>query len=214
MVVVEDNREVNVNRYTHTRLMTDKPTKKKEYDGSTPITGRFSILHEAFVDNIIANIVQYKAYQLAGYKPKSVEVAKAAASRLLTKVNVRLRLAYLRAQLAKKQDITAEKVIKEMAKIGFSNIQDFIESGNEIRDLSELNPSIAAAVESIQSDIRHDSGKSEGYIEKVKIKLHSKLGALNSLAEILKLKDVAGKTDIKILHIAGLDPVGDGLCQP
>ena len=164
-----------------------KPKEKKveEYDGSTPITGRFSIMHEAFVENIIANIVQYKAYQLAGYKTKNNDTAMAGASALIRTPK-----------------------IKEMAKIGFSNIQDFIESGNEIRDLSELNPSIAAAVESIQSDIRHDSGKSEGHVEKVKIKLHSKLGALNSLAEILKLKDVAGKTDIKILHIAGLDPVG------
>ena len=84
-----------------------------------------------------------------------------------------------------KLDLKTEDVIREYMKVGFANIDDFIESGNEIKDLSELDRDILAAVESIQSDIRHDSGDNEGYTEKVKLKLHSKLAALSDLGKHL-----------------------------
>ena len=188
--------------------MTNKATKTAKtdtYDGSTMLR---SVMQEAVLDSILAGTFQTDAYLEHYPTCKSKRVAEAAASRLLSNVRVKARLDYLRRQLAAKTEITAEKVLKEMAKIGFSNIQDFTSRGNAITDISELDPSIAAAIESVQSDIRYDSGRdSEGYTEKVKIKLHSKLGALNSLAEILKLKDVAGKTDIKILQIGGLEPL-------
>ena len=176
-----------------------KTAKTNTYDGSTILTGAYSVMQELFVDNIIAGMVQHKAYQKAGYKTKNDNSAMCCSTKMLQRnAKVIARLAYKRAQLAKKTDITAERVIAEMAKIGFSNIQDFTGQGNAITDISKLDPSIAAAVESVQSDIRYDNGKGEGYIEKVKIKLHSKLGALNSLAEILKLKDVAGKTAVAV----------------
>ena len=187
--------------------MTNKATKTAKtdtYDGSTMLR---SVMQEAVLDSILAGTFQTDAYLEHYPTCKSKRVAEAAASRLLSNVRVKARLDYRRRQLAAKTEITAEKVLKEMAKIGFSNIQDFTGRGNAITDISKLDPSIAAAVESVQSDIRYDNGKGEGYTEKVKIKLHSKLGALNSLAEILKLKDVAGKTDIKILQIGGLEPL-------
>ena len=171
---------------------------KKSYDGSTRLK---SPMQEAFVAKLLEGMPQQTALTEAGYKTKTPEVS---ASRLVRNDKVALRLAYKREQLAKKFDISAERVVAELAKVGFSNIQDFIKEGNNIVDLTQIDRKLVAAVESVQSDIRHDSGDSEGYTEKVKIKLHSKLGALNSLAEILKLKDVAGKTEIKILQIGGL----------
>lgn len=89
-------------------------TEDKEYDGSTMLTGAYAVMREAFVDNIIANIVQYKAYQQAGYKPRTDEIAFAASSRLLRNVKIKARLAYKRAQLAKKVEITEEKQIKRL----------------------------------------------------------------------------------------------------
>lgn len=141
----------------------------------------------------------------AGYSARTVHQT---AWEYLAKPCVQKEIARLQDIEAKKAGITAEMVIAEMKKIGFANIQDFIESGNNIKDISELPRELTAAVESIQTDVRHDGGKSEGYTEKVKFKLHSKLGALNSLAEILKIKDVAGRTDIKILQIGGLKQIG------
>ena len=168
--------------------MTNKATKTAKtdtYNGSTMLR---SVMQELFIDHIIAGLPQYEAYKKAGYKGKNEEIIRSNSTHLVTaNHNVKARLAYKRAQLAKKADITAERVIAEMAKIGFSNIQDFTGRGNRIEDISTLSADQAAAIESIQTDIKG-----------CKIKLHSKLGALNSLAEILKLKDVAGKTAVAV----------------
>ena len=165
-----------------------KTTKTDTYDGSAMLTGAYSVMREAFIDNIMAGMVQYEAYKQAGYSQKQSNNSLMSNSTILLRNHkIKARLAYKRNQLAKKSDITAERVIAEMAKIGFSNIQDFTGQGNRIEDISTLPADQAAAIESIQTD---DRG--------CKIKLHSKLGALNSLAEILKLKDVAGKTQVAV----------------
>lgn len=134
-----------------------------------------------------AYLVTNNATQAAKDAKYSKKTAGSKGTHLLQIVSIAGRLAYLQGVLAKKSDIDAQKVIAEYSKIAFANIKDFLESGNEITDISQLPDEIAAAVDSIQCDIRHDSGESEGYTEKVKIKLHSKLGALNDLARHLGL---------------------------
>ncbi len=115
----------------------------------------------------------------------SDEVANASGPRLLGKVSIQARIADLQKDLQKATGINAERVINEYAKVAFANIKSVLTEGNEIKDISQLPDEIAAAVESIQSDIRHDSGDSEGYTEKVKVKFHSKLGALSDLGKHL-----------------------------
>ena len=152
-----------------------KKQADKEYDGSTPLK---SILQESFVTNLLANLNQTDAYRKAGYKSKAPEVC---AIQLLRNIKVIARLKYLRNELAKKTGVTAEMVIEELKRVGFSNIQDYIEEDNSVTDLSKIPRVVAAAVESVQTDIRHDSGDSDGYTEKVKFKLHSKIAALDKL---------------------------------
>ena len=96
--------------------------KESEYDGSTMITGAYAVMREAFVTNIIAGIVQYKAYKDAGYSPnQSDNAAMASSTALLRNPKVKARLAYKRTELAKKTDITAESQVKrlqELSKLG------------------------------------------------------------------------------------------------
>ncbi len=89
------------------------------------------------------------------------------------------------AKRTKKAGVTGQRVIDELAKIGFANIKDFITEGNEIKDISKLKRQITAVVESVQVDIRHDGGDSEGYTEKVRLKFHDKLKALENLGKHL-----------------------------
>jgi phage terminase small subunit len=120
------------------------------------------------------------AWLKAGYKCKSRQVARNNACELLrTNPYAERYIADLRKKLEEKVDKTAEDAIKELAKMGFSNIQDFITDDNKIVDLSKIPRDKAAAIESIESDIRHDSGEDEeGYTQKVKLKCHSKESAL------------------------------------
>jgi phage terminase small subunit len=124
-----------------------------------------------------------EAARVAKYSLKGVN---GTGSRLLANVSIAGRIAYLKGQLAKKSDIDAQRVINEYSKIAFANIQQFLDSKNQVRDISELPADVAAAVESIQIDIRHDT-VGPGHTEKVKFKLCSKLGALNDLARHLGL---------------------------
>jgi phage terminase small subunit len=155
---------------------------KKTYDGSTPLR---SVLQEAFINNLLQGMNQADAYKAAGYRSKT---PKSQANQLMTVSDrVMARLSYKRSQLAKRSDVTAERVVNELAKIGFADLKDFLDTGNEVKDLTELDSRLTAAVESVQTDIRHDSGNSDGYTEKVKIKLHNKIAALDKLAQHLGL---------------------------
>jgi phage terminase small subunit len=152
-----------------------KATKPKAFDASKPLD---SILQEAVLDKMLEGMHQNEAYLTTYRNCKRMEVADAAASRLLRNVKIKARLAYKREQLAKKAEYTAEDAIKELAKIGFANIQDFITEGNRIVDLSQIPQDKAAAIATIETDIRHDTGDSDGYTEKVKFKCHNKESAL------------------------------------
>ena len=168
--------------------------KTKQYDGTTRLK---SLLQEKFVANLLKGMCQTEAYSKAGYKAKAPETG---AIQLLRNTNVQARLDYKRGLLAKKCDITAERVIAELAKVGFANIKGYLDQSNVVKDISELPDDVAAAVESVQTDIRHDNGDSDGYTEKVKFKLHSKLAALDQLGRHLGLfeKDKPAEANITI----------------
>lgn len=149
--------------------------KLKTYDGSKSLK---SILQEAFVTNLLTKLNQTDAYRKAGYKSKTPDRQ---ANQLMRNSKVLARLNFQREKLAKKAGVTAEMVVAELAKIGFADVRDFLDEDNAVKDLTSLPRELTAAVESVQTDIRHDGGKSEGYTEKVKFKLHSKIAALDKL---------------------------------
>lgn len=136
----------------------------------------------------------------AGYAVKS---AKSKGSQLLTIVNIKGRVDYLASEVAVKCGVTAERVINELAKLGFSNIQDCISKDNVIKDVSKLPAHIAAAVESIQTGPKG-----------TKIKLYDKKGALVDLGRHLNIfeKDNAlGVSDDLADLMKEIGGKGDGL---
>jgi len=137
---------------------------------------------EKFCNEYLIDLNGTQAAIRAGYSKKT---AQQMASRLLLNVVVQKRISELQKRLQVKTGITAEKVIAEFAKIAFANIQDYISEDNEIVDLSGIDKDKAAAVDSIQVDIRHDGGQSKGYTEKIRLKLHSKVSALENLGKHL-----------------------------
>lgn len=164
---------------------------EKMIDYSKPLK---NAKYERFCQEYIVDSNGAKAAIRAGYSKNG---AKVKASQLLTIINVKERITYLQAELSKETGITTKRIIEEFAKVGFANIQDYLTEGNEIKDISGIKREVAAAVESIQVDIRHDSGDSEGYTEKVKLKCHSKLSALTDLGKHLGIfeRDNRQKTD-------------------
>ncbi len=70
--------------------------------------------HERFAQEIVKGVSGRDAYKNAGYTVKSPLVADAAASRLLTDVKVKARIAELQERSAKRAEVTAESIIEEL----------------------------------------------------------------------------------------------------
>ena len=104
------------------------------------------------------------------------------ASKLHNSPDVALRIAEIKAQFATKTSITAQRVLEEMAKIGFANVGDFVTVGPDGKsnvDLSKISKDQMAAVSEIQIDTSED-GK-----QRVKVKLHDKRAALLDIGKHL-----------------------------
>ncbi len=156
--------------------MTTGNSKTGKAAKLTPQQGRFC-------KEYVIDLNGARAYQKV-YKC-SDKAAESGASRMLRIAKVKARIRELRKGLEKKTGISAERVINEYGKVAFANVKSVLGKNNVIQDISQLPDEIAAAVESIQSDIRHDLGDSEGYTERVKVKFHSKLSALSDLGKHL-----------------------------
>jgi phage terminase small subunit len=137
----------------------------------------------------------------AGYSEKS---ATAQASRLLTRANVRAELQRHQERLAHKHAVTLDKVIGELAKIGFANMGDYMDVGadglprlNWVRLTKDQKAAIAEVTVDIVGEevVIPEGGTPDGEeeiavpIKRVKFKLHDKRAALVDLGKHLGLFD-------------------------
>ncbi len=144
--------------------------------------------HDRFCREYIKDLNGTRAAIAAGYAKKS---AKAAASRLLTNVNVQALLAKLTKKHADKLDLSAEKVLAELSRMGFSNMLDYIkvtEEGDAYVDLSSLTQKQAAAIHEVTVDeYVEGKGKHARKVKRTKLKLVDKIRSLELLGKHLKL---------------------------
>ena len=87
-------------------------------------------------------------------------------------------------------EVTADQVVAELARIGFSNMLDYItvqeKDGTAFVDLSALTRDQAAAIsEIVIEDFKDGAGKDARDVRRVSFKLASKQSALDSLAKHL-----------------------------
>jgi phage terminase small subunit len=99
-----------------------------------------------------------KAAERAGYSRKT---ANEQGARLLANVSVSSAIAKEHSKRIEKLEITADRVLRELALIGFSNMLDYIAVGENgaIRvDLSELTREKAAAISEVTISIAGSKG--------------------------------------------------------
>lgn len=136
---------------------------------------------EAFAREYLVDFNGAQAAIRAGY---SANAAKQKGSELLGTDIIGERVRELIEARSWRTEITADRVLRELAVIGFADMADFVTWGSGgvgLRESSELREGLSRAVESI----------SEGKEGEIKIKLHNKLGALSKLAEHLGMKGAA-----------------------
>lgn len=156
---------------------------------STKITPK----QQRFVDEYLIDLNATQAYIRAGYKASEV-VAGIEGHKLLKNPKVDAYLQKRMRDREKRTEISQDRVLKELAKIGFADIKDFLafrtektvishEDGEPVIDYQQI-------VEMKPSDLVDGTLINEISIGKdgtLKFKLHDKMSALEKMGKHLKM---------------------------
>src|SRR4051794_5934349 len=149
-------------------------------DGLTP-------KQEAFVGHHLVMMNATEAAKLAGYSPQT---ARAIGSSLLGKDNVATVLKRERDRVAERYDINADRVVRELARIAFSDIMDFMKPGPDgcpLLDFSTLSPDQSAVIQELTVEEFKDGRSDKRQVRRVKLRKESKMAALELLGKYLGL---------------------------
>lgn len=145
-----------------------------------------SAKQKRFVAEYLIDLNATQAAIRAGYSAKT---ATAQASRLLTNVKVQEELSKQQGKVAERLEITKDRIVAELAKIGFANMLDYMRAGPDgdpHLDFSQLTRDQAAALSEVTvEDFTDGRGEDARDVRRVKFKLHYKKGALVDLAKML-----------------------------
>lgn len=139
---------------------------------------------QRFVKEYLIDLNATQAAIRAGYSAKT---AGAMGHENLKKPEIATAIAEGQVERARKLDITAERVLQEVARIGFSDVRKLFSESGQLKPIHELDDDTAAVVASIEVSDRAIPG-GEGDTERVtKIKAWDKGSALGQLGKHLGL---------------------------
>lgn len=132
-------------------------------------------------------LIDLNATQAAIRSGYSESTARAIGAENLTKPAISAAIAEAKAKMASKLEITAERVLRELALIGFANMGDYV-GQDGIVDFSALDKDKWAAVSEVTID-HYTDGRTEDArdVKRVKFKLSDKRAALVDLGKHLNL---------------------------
>ncbi len=115
----------------------------------------------------------------------SAKTAESCASRLLRVAKVARAIADAQAARLEKVDVTAERVLQELARIGFSDIRALFDESGQLKPVHQLTEEAAHALAGIEVVTKHLGDGEVEYVHKVKA--WDKPKALEMLAKHLGL---------------------------
>jgi phage terminase small subunit len=141
---------------------------------------------ERFVQEYIIDLNATQAAIRAGYKPKT---AYSTGSENLKKPEIQTAIAKAEAERSARTQITADRVLQELAKLAFANMADYMRvgpNGDPVCDFSKLTRDQAAAlVEVTVEDFLDGRGDNTREVRRIKFKLADKKGALVDIGKHL-----------------------------
>jgi phage terminase small subunit len=145
--------------------------------------------HELFAQERAKGLSASDAYERAGFTRHDGN-----ACRLNKNEAVRTRVEELLGEAAERCGVTVDRIVQELAKIGFANSRDFFEwdqDGVRIKASAELTPDQTAVVVEVQETRSKGTGKNT-----IKIKLSDKQAALEKLGRHLGMFKETNKADL------------------
>ncbi len=151
-----------------------------------------------FIQEYIIDFNATRAAKAAGYSEHS---ARQIGCDNLAKPYIRSEIDQSIQKRSERTQITADAVITELARLGFSNMQDYIkvqEDGSAYMDLSKLTREQAAAISEITTEV-YTEGKGEEAkdVKRTKVKISDKKGSLELLGKHLGIFPDKLKVDLK-----------------
>jgi len=150
---------------------------------------KFNPRQTAFIDHYVVCRNATEAAELAGYSKKTV---KQQGSRLLSDVDIKAEIQKRLNTVSINTNVTAERVINELAKIAFANSKSFFvwdAESNSLVPAEDMTDDDAAAVASVEQTITENGGS-------IKMKLHDKMKALEMLSRHLQLFEADSGGDV------------------
>ena len=146
--------------------------------------------HEQFARYVAEGISPGVALPKLGYLPNSKKDTQENYAYIMARrPAIRERIQELKDQAASKTNITVQRVLEELAKIGFANMMDYMKTqpdGTAFVDLSDLDRDKAAAISEIVVDeYMEGKGDDARQVKRVRFKLHDKRSALTDIGKHL-----------------------------
>jgi len=131
-----------------------------------------------FCEEYVIDLNATQAAIRAGY---SANTARTTASQYLAKRNIQDYVLELQQKLSENTQISAERVLKEYASLGFANAADFYEPNGEPKPINELTKEQAKSISKvIRKVVKTDNGTE---ITTFSYQFHDKLKALENVAK-------------------------------
>jgi phage terminase small subunit len=141
---------------------------------------------QRFVDEYLIDLNATQAAIRAGYSGKTAEQI---GYQLLQRTSVAEAVAAGKAALAEKSGVTVERIVAELSKLGFSNMDNFVRrtsEGDIYTDFSEVTHEQMAAVGEVTVETyKEGRGDDAKDVKRVKFKLADKRAALVDLGKHL-----------------------------
>lgn len=161
---------------------------------------------QRFVDEYLIDLNATQAAIRAGYSPKTADQQ---ASRLLTNVKVRAYLAERQGDRGRRLEISQDMVLRELAKIGFSDIRKVVRWGETMVRMADADDEGAedmvpyhglALIDSTEID--DDTAAAIAEVSQgrdgLKVKLHDKKGALVDIGRHLGMFTAPGHAELDV----------------
>lgn len=134
-----------------------------------------------FCEEYLIDLNATQAAIRAGY---SEETARQIGSENLSKPYIEARIQALKEERSKRTEITADNVLKELAKLAFSNPSNLYDENGDLKPIHELDYDVAASIQEIQQD---QLGSEDAPVFRRKYKTADKKSSLELLGKHLKL---------------------------
>lgn len=168
------------------------------------MTGELTAKQQRFVEEYLVDLNATQAAIRAGY---SEATAKEQGSRLLTNVNIAEAIAEAQKARSERTGITADRVLQELARIGFSDLRNCLTSEGHLVDPQDWDDDTAAAISSLEV-VKTNRGEKEEKDRPIeythKIKVWDKNSALEKIGKHLGMfvdrSHLTGNLDLDLIE--------------